>query len=318
MFWAFCTLCSRHAYADEATDPRAPDENNLRPRAQPRPAIKLAITVDDLPGGGPEVHGYTHVQMVKDIVSVLRAHRVPQAGGFIVGGMIETDPARNEALDVWVQAGFLVGNHSYSHDHIAEIGLANFSNDVTKNRTVIDPLEARTQQVRSYFRFPYLEEGNTREERHALWQLLERERYTLVRPSIAFSDTDWVEAYLRCQEQHDESSLLALDHSYLAQAQAHLHWSLAAANAALGRAIPHILLLHVNVPTAANLDKLLRAYEAEGVQFISVEDALREPAYVVFYDTPGGDLLSQASTTLNRPTPPKPPALDTLIDRIYG
>lgn len=315
------------AYGDGAAGTPAPNmrvdgatagsgARNHKASERPHTAIKLAITVDDLPGGGPEVRGHTHVQMVKDIAAVLKAHRVPHAAGFVVGSQLESRVDRFEALEAWVQAGFLVGNHSYSHNHIAELGLAGFMNDVTKNRAVVDPLEKRTGQEHSYFRFPYLEEGTTHEERRALWQLLQREHYKIVRASVAFGDTDWADAYLRCLGDNDTESLRALDHSYLTQAVAHLRWSVEAADDVLGRAIPHVLLLHVNEPTAKNLDALLRLYEAEGVQFVTLEEAMREPAYSVYYDAPGGDLLSQASASLGRPASPKVAGLQALIDRL--
>jgi peptidoglycan/xylan/chitin deacetylase (PgdA/CDA1 family) len=281
-----------------------------------RLAIRLAVTVDDLPGSGPEVLGYTHVQMVKDIIAVLQAHHVPHAAGFIVGEMLQMHPERREAIDAWVQAGFLVGNHTYSHDKLAELGLQRFMDDIVKNRTVVDPLEKRLRQHQSYFRFPYLEEGTTQQERNALWQLLQTQRYTLVRASVTFSDTDWADAYLRCMEKGDKDSLDALDRSYLANALGHLRWSIAAAQEVLGHTIPQVLLLHVNVPTAKNLDALLGAYEAQGVQFVSIEEAMREPAYAAYYDVPGGNLLSQASTHLGRPRPPELVEPDVLIDRV--
>jgi hypothetical protein len=188
--------------------------------------------------------------------------------------------------------------------------------DITKNRSVVDPLEKRAAQTQRYFRFPYLEEGATPQERHALWQLLQRERYSLVRVSVTFSDTDWADAYLRCQQTGDTQSLQALDRSYRSQALANLHWSVEAADEILGRAIPHVLLLHVNVPTAKNLDALLHLYEAQGVQFIPLEAALRDPAYAAYYDVPGGDLLCQASAALGRPHTPRVAAVDDLIDRL--
>lgn len=281
-----------------------------------RPTIHIAITVDDLPGGGPEVLGYTHVQMVKDIIASLQAHRVPHPAGFVVGEMLQTDPARMEAIDAWVQAGFLVGNHTYSHDRIVELGLQGFIDDILKNRPLLDSLEKRLGQRQSYFRFPYLEEGTTHQEREALWNVLQSQHYTLVRPSVTFSDTDWADAYLRCMSQGDKDSLDALDRSYLANAVGHLRWAVAAAPAVIGHAIPLILLLHVNTPTAKNLDGLLRAYEAEGAQFVPLEEALREPAYAAHYDVPGGDLLGQASTRFGRPHPPELLEPNLLIDRL--
>lgn len=299
----------------DAADAGSPLHNH-KAAERARNPIKVAITLDDMPGGGNEPGGYTHIQMVKDIVATLRAHRVPGAGGFIVGGMLATRKDRYEAIDAWLHAGFVVGNHSYSHNHIAELGVAGFMEDIMKNRAIVDPLEKRSGQERSYFRFPYLEEGATREDRRALWQLLQREHYTQARVSIAFGDTDWADAYLRCQEIGEKETLPALDRSFVAQAVTYLHWAVEAADDVLGRSIPHVLLVHVNVPSAKNLDTLLRLYEAQGVQFVSLEEALRDPAYAMYYDAPGGDVLSQASSSLGRAAPPKPPALDALIDRV--
>lgn len=310
-----CAVASPAVRSDSAAGVPAPTPTDAH-GGKARGPIKLAITVDDLPGGGPEVSGYTHVHMVKDIIAALQAHRVPHPAGFIVGSMLETQRDRSVALDAWVHAGFLVGNHTYSHDRMSALGVTRFMDDITKNRTVVDPLEKRAGQTHRYFRFPYLEEGATHQERRMLWHLLQREHYALVRVSVTFSDTDWADAYLRCQESGDTLSLQALDRSYLSQALANLHWSVEAADDVLGRAIPHILLLHVNVPTAKNLDTLLRVYEAQGVQFIPLEEALRDPAYSVYYDAPGGDLLSQASASLGRAHAPRIAPLDELIDRL--
>jgi peptidoglycan-N-acetylglucosamine deacetylase len=230
--------------------------------------------------------------------------------------MLQTRPERSEAIEAWVRAGFLVGNHTYSHDKIAELGLQRFMDDILKDRTVVDPLEKRLAQRHRYFRFPYLEEGMSQQQRDALWQLLQTQHYTLVRASVTFSDTDWADAYLRCMVKGDKDSLDALDRSYLANALGHLQWSAAAAQEVFGRSIPQVLMLHVNVPTAKNLDALLSVYEAQGVQFVSIEEAMREPAYTAHYDVPGGNLLSQAGIHLGRPRPPELVGLDVLIDRI--
>jgi peptidoglycan-N-acetylglucosamine deacetylase len=272
--------------------------------AEPQ-AIRLAITVDDLPGGGPEVRGYTHVQIVKDIVAVLQSHHVPHATGFVVGSMLATHPERHEAIETWVRAGFDVGSHTYSHDRIGEVGLGAYMKDIQANRAVVDPLEKRTGQHRRYFRFPYLEEGPTPGERRALWRLLAAERYTLARVSVTLGDTDWADPYLRCWERGDDSALVALRKSYLENAVAQLTWSTTAARRVLGRQIPLVMLLHPNVPAAKTLDALLTAYEHAGVRYVSLEDALRDPAYSAYYDAPGGNLLAQASQRLHKPLPPQ-------------
>lgn len=279
-----------------------------------QPSVRLAITVDDLPGGGPEVNGYTHVQIVKDVIATLRTHHVQHAVGFVVGSMLATRPDREEAVEAWVQAGFEVGNHTYSHDKIDEIGLDRYEKDILANRAVVDPLEKHTGQRQSYFRFPYLEEGSTPGERRALRRLLAAQHYTVVRASVTFSDTDWADAYQRCWERGNDAALEALRRSYVENGVAQLQWSVAAAREVLGHSIPQVLLLHANVPTAKTLDALLTAYEHLGVRYVSLEEALREPAYTANYDEPGGNLFDQASLHLRRPHPPDLVEPDDLID----
>lgn len=276
--------------------------------------IRLAVTVDDLPGGGPEVRGYTHVQIVRDIILTLQAHHVQHAVGFVVGSMLAARPERKDAIEAWVQAGFEVGNHTYSHDKIGEIGLEGYEKDILANRAVVDPLEKRTGQRRSYFRFPYLDEGATSGERQALRRLLSAEHYTVVRASVTFHDTDWADAYLRCWDHGNETAMDVLRRSYVENGVAQLRWSVAASRTVLGHSIAQVLLLHANVPTAKTLGALLTAYEKLGVRYVSLEDALREPAYTANYDQPGGNLFDQASVRLRRPHPPELVEPDDLID----
>jgi len=305
---------ARQSPEHQANAPRRAPSAARRGESKEHPPVRLAITVDDLPGGGPEVNGYTHVQIVKDVVATLRAHHVQHAVGFVVGSMLEARPERKEAIDAWVQAGFEVGNHTYSHDKIDEVGLESYEKDILADRVVVDALEKRTAQRQRYFRFPYLEEGSTPVERRALRRLLAAQHYTVVRASVTFSDTDWADAYLRCSERGDDTALGVLRQTYVENGVAQLDWSVAAAREVLGRSIPLVLLLHANVPTAKTLDALLSAYEHLGVRYVSLEEALRDPAYTAYYDEPGGNLFDQASRHFRRPHPPSLVEPDDLID----
>src|SRR5262249_21184664 len=86
-----------------------------REKTRPKRVIPMALTVDDLPGGGPEVGEFTHLRIVSDIVAQLHAHHVQHATGFIVGSMLDGHPDRQAALDAWVDGGYEVGNHTFSH-----------------------------------------------------------------------------------------------------------------------------------------------------------------------------------------------------------
>lgn len=276
--------------------------------------IRLAVTVDDLPGGGPEVGEFTHPAIVEEIVSVLRAHHVQRPTGFVVGSMLEGHPERQAALDNWVAAGFEVGNHTYSHRSLNEIGLEAYLEDITKNRPVVDALEKRAGQHGRYFRYPYLEEGGTEAERKALARFLAAQHYTVARVSIDFGDWAWAAPHARCLERDDNHAIELLAQSYLGNATALLAWSVAAAHQVLGRSIPHVLLLHANMATAHNLDALLTAYENAGVHYVSLAEALSDPVYTAAYASSGGNVLGQASRELKRPHAPWIPRPLELLD----
>jgi peptidoglycan/xylan/chitin deacetylase (PgdA/CDA1 family) len=286
-----------------------PVQTTPRVRAHAKPIVRhhipLAITVDDLPGGGPEVGEFTHVRIVQDIVATLQAHHVLHPTGFVVGAMLEDRPERQSALDAWVNAGFEVGNHTYTHSSIAEIGLEAYVEDIKRNRAIVDVLEERSGQRHHYFRYPYLEEGRTEQERRTLTRFLASEHYTVARVSLDFSDWAWAGAYARCMQRGDnKEALRLLQQSYLDNAMAYLVWSVAAGHSVVGHAVPQVLLLHANVATALNLDALLTAYENTGVRYVSLQDALADPIYTTSYEISGGTVFGQMSNLRGRPHPP--------------
>ncbi|HEX7480566.1 MAG TPA: polysaccharide deacetylase family protein [Polyangiales bacterium] len=311
---ALVVVCVGAAVADTAARATAGHQR----AGTERPGIRVAITVDDLPGGGPEVAGYTHVRIVREIIATLQAHHVQHVVGFVVGSMVEGSPERRDAMNAWVQAGFEVGNHTYSHKKLDELGLDGYMQDILANRPIVDALQKQAGQAHAYFRFPYLEEGRNEQERNALRRFLTAQHYTLARVSLGFDDTDWADPYLRCLQTGDTAALETLRQTYLDNALAYLKWSRVAAREVFRRQIPQVLLLHANVPGAKNLDALLTAYEQAGVRFISLEEALAEPAYTARYDLNGGSLFARASLRLARPTPPalvEPEALLELVCR---
>ena len=60
----------------------------------------------------------------------------------------------------------------------------------------------------------------------------------------------------------------------------------------LGRDIPHVLLLHMNAINADTLDDVLKMLERRGYRFITMDKALRDPAYAQADTYVGRDRLS--------------------------
>src|SRR4029077_15088471 len=83
-----------------------------------QPDRRVAITIDDLPAGNASgMSAATITEMTSKLMAALREQKVP-AVGFVNEKKLykigEVD-ARIKALAMWVESGFELGNHTYSH-----------------------------------------------------------------------------------------------------------------------------------------------------------------------------------------------------------
>ncbi|HEX6242491.1 MAG TPA: polysaccharide deacetylase family protein [Polyangiales bacterium] len=252
--------------------------------------IPVAVTFDDLPGAVDPTPGYPKSQVMADVIASLRAHGLRRVVGF-ANGIAVSDADTELALARWTEAGFELGNHTFSHLGPRELGPAAFLHDVERNQRF---LSERTKAPPRYFRFPYLERGNTPDERVEITRALAQGGYRVANVSIDFADWAYVAAYTRCGAARDEAALAGLSQSYLQSAMHALFWSVEAGQRLFGRTIPQVLLLHVQVPTARNLDALLDLYEEQGVTWITLEEALRDPVFAEPPDVDHGDTSALA------------------------
>ncbi len=244
------------------------------------------------------------------IVAALKAHQIAPVG-FVNGIYADADSDALAGLKLWIDAGFELGNHTYSHQSARALAVASFLADVDKNRSFLRALAP--QHALRFFRFPYLERGNSPSERIAITQALAREGYRVANVSIDFADWGFAPAFARCLARADQPALKALSESYLQNASAALFWSVESSAQLFGRAIPQVLLIHAHAATADNLPALLSSYEQAGVVWITLEEALSDPAYAEPPERDHGDtaLIAEAVRTSGA-------ALSSFIPRSLG
>jgi peptidoglycan-N-acetylglucosamine deacetylase len=237
---------------------------------------ELAITVDDLPAQGALPTCITRVDVIDRLVAVLRQHRVPGVVGFVNGGAVEEVPGYGDILQRWVAAGYRLGNHTFGHTDLDRSGPARFILDIERNELVIarySPAEHRRM-----FRYPYLREGATPSDRDAVRGVLREREYRVVPVTVAFYDWEWNDTYVLCTTARGAD---ALARAFVEAGLRALRWSEHTGRTLVQRPIKEILLLHANAIDAMALDDLLSAYEAHGVRFIPVEDALDDPVFEI-------------------------------------
>ncbi|MGH9888120.1 MAG: polysaccharide deacetylase family protein, partial [bacterium] len=274
------------------------------PRSAPR--IEVAITVDDLTRPPFEPAFEPPVEVVEKMVAAFERHGLPPVTGFVNGGTLERNPTDGAALARWVGAGNRLGNHTYSHADLAQVGVGAFLSDVDRNEPVLAKYAGDDHDWR-VFRFPFLQEGPTERAREAMRTQLALRGYRIAEVTIDFEDWQWFPSYARCASEGSASGVAELRTFYRAAARKELLASDKLGRQLFGRPIRQILLLHAGSFTAEMMETLLQDYEALGVRFISLDEALQDSAYHFdprFARSWGSSFFTQVETARGIPMPP--------------
>jgi peptidoglycan/xylan/chitin deacetylase (PgdA/CDA1 family) len=277
---------------------------------------QLAITFDDLPAHGPLEPGQPRPAVVKSILATLTAEHLPPTYGFVNGFRIARFPYQVEILRAWRDAGNPLGNHTWSHPELDKRTAAQYEANIARNEATLQNV-APNEDWR-WFRFPYLEEGNTVAKREAVRGWLFAHHYRIAEVSIDFQDWAWDDTYGRCAAQHNTAAIERLHDTYLeAAAKADTAFR-QLAHTLYGHDIPYVLLMHLGSFDARMLPELLAQYRAEGFQFIPMPEALADPAYAQDprQPTPGGSTFLEQIAVARHITVPDLPDYMPELDKL--
>jgi peptidoglycan/xylan/chitin deacetylase (PgdA/CDA1 family) len=247
------------------------------------PRRAVALTFDDLPNMNPAGGAYlpNARRGTTELLRVLKAHRAP-AVGFVNEGKLhaagELD-ARTALLRQWVDAGMTLGNHTYSHADFNAMTVEQFQDEITRGDVVTRRLMESKKPYQLYFRHPMTRTGNTREKKEAIETFLAARGYKVTPHTIENSDFIFNTGYVRAKLKKDEALVKRLRDAYLDLTFAATDIGERISPQIFGRDIPHVLLLHANDINADCLEEMLKRYEARGYHFITLDEAMRDPAY---------------------------------------
>jgi len=248
---------------------------------RPLGPTKIAVTIDDWPENGDAPKGITRASIAQKMIDVLKADGVEEPYGFANGTFMDYDPSEIAILKMWLAAGHPLGNHTYSHSNLNQVGVKAFIEDIDKEDQLLATMEDSTAGLRRrrVFRYPFLEEGNTLAKRNAVRSYLAKNHYLIAEVTSDYFDWAWNAAYNRCIGQHDDKSVDWLETHVVDGADRHLRGVNAVSEYLFNRRIAQILLIHVNAFNSITIDSILKRWKSEGVQFVSLEQALKDPVY---------------------------------------
>ena len=158
---------------------------------------QVAVTIDDLPAGmADRLPAAEITAMTTKLLGTLRDQKIPVVG-FVNEKKLykpgEVDE-RIKALQMWLDYGFELGNHTFSHTSLNQVGLKAWEDDVIQGETVTRMLLAQHKMKLRYFRHPYLDTGRDLQTRREAEAFLVERGYRIA--PITLDGWDWMFAGL--------------------------------------------------------------------------------------------------------------------------
>lgn len=240
------------------------------------PDRKIALTFDDLPVLGPL--GYWRPREISNmILRTLKRQDIP-AAGFVVEERIQDDLATFVVLEDWADAGHIVGNNTFAHVDLHQLKANEFLEHVGDGQKYLKLLSRSRRGFKyRYLRFPYLHQGDNEKKKNRVAKALYRAGYEIAPVTIKTGGRRFNRIFLDVEnDDHVRERLKAI---YLTHVGEAVDYGEAQSQAVFGRNIPHILWLHCAIATASFLEDTIQMLRERGYSFISMTEALEDPAF---------------------------------------
>ena len=264
----------------------------------PEPNLTVALTFDDLPIAGPGVRtSEDAIRLTDAIVGTLKRYGAA-AIGFVNEAQLDGQRGRELGLSLlrkWADAGFSLGNHTYSHPDLNALTIERFKEEIVRGEPAIRELMAKRGEP-LFFRHPMTHTGDTTEKKNAIDAFLIARGYRIAPHTIENSDFIFNVVYARALDANDTALATRVREAYIEFTFATTAFAQQLAPQIFGHDIPHTLLLHANKLNADTLGELLTGYRSRGYAFITLQHAMADPSYA----TPDTMVSSSGPTWLWR------------------
>lgn len=251
-------------------------------QARKQPDRQVAVTIDDLPSGmADRLPAAEITAMTTKLLTTLRDQKIPVVGFVNEKKLYKSGEVdeRIKSLQLWLDYGFELGNHTFSHPSLNHVSLKTWEDDVIQGESVIKLLMASKKMQLRYFRHPYLDAGLDLITRRESEQFLTERGYRIA--PITLDGWDWAFAgiYEDAKQRNDTGLQEQIVKNYLAHHDAVFAYDEQLSMKVVGYEPKQILLLHASDLEADHIGELLDLLRKRGYRFITLEDALSDPAY---------------------------------------
>lgn len=258
----------------------------LAPKQAHEPTRKVAVTIDDLPAtalmGDQKCDSDYQLVINRLLIQKLVARGVP-AIGFVNEGRPYCEsigePFVREVLTMWLDAGLELGNHSYSHGSLEKVPVEEFKADVIRGEQVTKELLREHGRQLRYFRHPYLDTGADDSTKAAFEHFLKGRGYTTAPVTIDNGEWTFAAAYSKAVARADSAEMKRIGRAYLDYMETVFVFYEELSRNLLGYELPQVLLIHANALNGDYFDELAGMIARRGYTFVTLAEALEDPAY---------------------------------------
>ena len=238
--------------------------------AAPIHAQTVALTFDD----GPTIDAtplLSPEQRNQAMLDALARHKVKSVL-FVTAANGSIKPQGRALARAWGDAGHLVGNHTMTHPDLNsdQVSLEKYQKEILDCDTLIKSLPG----YRKWFRYTYLNEGNTAAKREGMQAFLKKQGYRDA--PVSFDVADWTvdDNLMAALKAKPNADITPIKQAYLEAVRRN-------AQASLGPGKPpmdevRVMLLHHNLANALWLDELIGVLASEGWKFAPAEEVFNK------------------------------------------
>ncbi len=261
---------------------------------------RIAVTFDDLPYAQDDRDSLALQQRTTANMTAEVKRRHLPAVAFVNENKVISHAGQIDShvamLEQWLDAGVELGNHNFGHVGLTATPLAKVEDAVIQGEPIIHQLMERRGLKLHYYRQPFMQTGPTVEIKAAFDKFLADRAYTVAPFTIEDSDWAFSNAYGLAREKSDPVLRTRVKQAYLDYFDQMMDWFERIAQDTFGHDIAQIIIVHADEINGDCLPDLLTRLERRGYEFISLGEALRDPAY----QTPDGYIGKWGPSYLHR------------------
>ncbi|MCF0074583.1 polysaccharide deacetylase family protein [Dyadobacter sp. CY261] len=238
----------------------------------------VAITIDDV----PNVHLYASHGNSSGLLKKLDSLNLPVAI-FINEGNLRQNKAfekNKELLQSWISRKYItVGNHSYSHPNYGEIGFDAFTAEVLKGEELTRKVAEQAGKKLEYFRFPFNGMGKDSAEQTRMQKFLTDHHYISTPFTVESEDWLYTQLYEKALKEGKIEEARAIGNRYVDLSLQLFEYFDRVAQVAAKKPVKQIYLCHDNQLNTDYLPVLVHKLREKQYRFISLQEAMADPAY---------------------------------------